>query len=70
MIYRDTFSKHPIAPKTEGTVYTQTRLAQPSELESTSQQRLLSWSAFLEMPHAAHKQLGHRAVIPVSHTSG
>ena len=41
MTYRGNFSKHPIAPETGSPAYTRTHLAQFSDLELTTQHRLL-----------------------------
>ena len=41
MTYRGNFSKHSIPPETGSPVYTQTCLAQSSDLELTSQHKLL-----------------------------
>ena len=44
MTYRGSFSERPIAPETGSPAYTRTRLAQSSDLESTSQHRLVCLS--------------------------
>ena len=62
MTYRGNFSKHPVAPETGSLAYTQTRLAQSSDLELKPTQATLlvclSWDA-LCVPQAVGSKRGH-----------
>ena len=50
MTYRGSFSKHPIAPETGSPAYTQTRLAQSSELELKANTGYSASLSFLGCP--------------------
>ena len=62
MTYRGNFSKRPVAPETGSLAYTQTRLAQSSDLELKPTQATLpvclSWDA-LCIPQAVGSKRGH-----------